>query len=138
MLTVCVFNRSNAYSIYSFKVVSFTVPILCYYYAIRHFGSNILVDIFGIWSGSALLVVFAVVCDKAFKIPENIDRLKQLLALYIRQVNMPNRRKMEVLKRIKAIRAVGVEEGHFNTLERLSSPRILDFTIKNTCNLLVS
>ena len=95
-------------------------------------------DIFRFWSGSVLLVVFAVVYDKAFKIPENMDRLKQLLSLCVRQMSAPKGNKMEFLKRIEALRPVGVQEGHFNTLERLSSPRILDFTIKNTCNLLVS
>ena len=32
-------------------------------------------------------------------------------------------KKMELLKRIKALRSVGVQAGHFNTLERLSTPK---------------
>ena len=110
------------------------------------------------FSGYVVLVVslvYTITYEKAFTVPKNMERLKNLSLVAARSKSKSESdstsKQSLVLKRnpdvvvfwpefkreVQRIRNVGIKVGSFHHMERMSTLNFIDFVLRNVVNLLV-
>ena len=136
-LYVNLVNVVNCYLIFAWKIQSLGMSITCGYAAIAHFKDH---PVFGVMYYLMLLdaaLIYMLLYEKAFKVPELFNRAKPLLRLRGNRVRNGLQRKV-MSRQAMSIQPVGIKVGEFHTLERLSSPIFLHYVLTNVVGMLVA
>ena len=107
------------------------------YAAIAHFKDH---PVFGIMYYVLLVdlvLIYSITYAKAFKIPVLIRNAT--ISLEVRANGLAKKAHRNLLrKRVKGIPPLGIQVGHFHTLERTSTPVFLHYILINIVNMLVA
>ena len=132
------FNEGNSYLVFTYKQLCLFVTIFSGFGAIVCFGFNNMFAAFSALLFADIMVVYSVVYEKAFAIPDGVQELKNKLMLLVHGKNMIWRREVEILRRqIRAVPSFGIRVGVFHMMERTSTPIFIDFVLRSVVNLLV-
>ena len=130
-------NVVNRQLIFTWKLLSIGMGIVCGYAAIAHFNDH---PVFGIMYYVILfdvVLAYTVVYGKTFRIPTLLESAKVRLQLC--GTRYRNRAQKKLLKAsVKSIPRVGVKVGDFHTMERTSTPVYLHYVLVNIVNMLVA
>ena len=77
------------------------------------------------------------VCERAFEVPEGLERLKHTLLAESKGLRFARSKKI-VLRQVRSIPSVGLKVGDFHMLERESTAIFVEYVLKNIVNLFVS
>ncbi|CAG7824391.1 unnamed protein product, partial [Allacma fusca] len=136
-LNIVLYNQSFAYTHYLFKISSITASVVCIFCGLEWLQSAP-VHAFPIMViGVEVMIVFVIMYDNAFGIPEAMESLKERILMV--SVLYEDSRKHGYTKRtVKAVSNSGVKVGSFSTFESTSTPVFVDFVMKNVVNLLLA
>ena len=130
------FNVANGIVIFSMKHAVLWNCIFTGYVIIVHFWENPLVGAVIVVIFVDCFIVYAVVYEKAFAIPENAEAVKKTLLFH------RSGRSYEELRLFrKCIRSVpnwGISVGGFHYMERTSTPQFVNFVVQNVAGALIS
>ena len=136
-LVVNMFNGGHRNIIYCLKLLCITVSVVNGYGAIAHGGKDVVFLLFTSCCTVDLVFFYAFVYDKAFGIPDGLERVRRALTLELRQMRDAKFRRM-IQKRLLSIPSVGLKVGDFHMMERESTPIFVDYVLRNIVNLLMT
>ena len=135
-LFVTLFNLVNQYMLFTSKLICISVSIVSGYATIAHFNDY---PIFGIMYCVIffdLLLMYALLYEKAFKVAELFEKAKAILILQSRRSVAGD--DWEILRRhVKSVPTLGIKVGQFHMMERTSTPVFLHYVLSNVVNMLV-
>ena len=134
-LVVNLFNVGHRNITYCIKLVCITVSIVNGYGVVAHGGEDVVFLLLAFSITCDLVFFYAFVYEKAFAIPDGVDRVKRELTIR-RMKNATVER--TVRKQLKSIPSFELKVGDFHMLERESTPMFVDYVLKNIVNLLVT
>ena len=138
-LELVLFNASNIHLVFGMKVAFIGTSILTGFAAIQLFHDDRLLSVVSAVILVNNLFVFNLVYDKGFSIPRRVTRLRSLLVEKLKLAHVVTQEERGVLTRqVKSIGIVAVRVGHFHHLERTSTPKFLDFCIKNIMRIVLA
>lgn len=143
------FNLISALPIYAVKVMALTLGIFSTYFAIRFFSLSPITGLMNGIGGIDGIIIFSVLYQKAFKIPEQMNEFRnELLVVCSKLGSLPtsnhplvlsNARWRKVISRkLRSIPALGIKVGPFTTLARTSTPEFMNFVANQIVSLLVT
>ena len=136
-LYILLLNTVNGKLIFTWKLLSLGLSIVSGYAAIAHFKDHLVFGImyYAIFLDSAL--IYALLYEKAFKIPEIFKKMRTLLQG--RAAGHGKRFEWKVLQRqAMAIPVVGIKVGEFHIMERMSTPLFIHYVLINVVSMLVA
>ena len=136
-LSLKLFNLVYQDIIFVSKLHLLTVSTASWYFGIRLFWTRPLNSAIYNLIGAYLTLLFLVLYDKAFSIPEKMGQFKQEILVLSSQLPFSLERHF-MSRRIKSIPIVGIRVGNFNTMERQSTPIFIDFITRSICTLLIA
>ena len=133
------FNAANAIVIFSAKQSLLWTCIFTGYVTLVHFWDNPIV-------GAVIAVMFvdcfvsySVIYEKAFSIPDSVEKVKATLLLSLRTRQGHSDKERQLLRRrVASVRCLGISVGGFHYLERTSTPAFVDFVVQNIVGALIS
>ena len=135
-LFVTILNLVNRYLIFTCKLHCIGLAIVTGYAAIAHFTEY---PVFGVMYYVIffdLLLMYALVYEKAFKVAELFEKAKSTLILQSRR--SVGGVDWNVLRRqVRSVPPVGIKVGDFHMMERNSTPVYLHYILTNVVNMLV-
>ena len=141
-LRIKVFNQVFANIVYASKLMCFAMTIPGTSFAIRYHVTKPVASIANIFYGPCASFYYICMYDKAFKIPEKVERVKRLSGLKLvrskRTLFYDDTQSREMRQRIKSIPLVGILQQDFGYLERDSTLRFLGFVVSSICSVLIS
>ena len=136
-LAVNLFNIGHRNAIYCIKLTCITIASVDAYAAIAHGDGN---TIFALVASNLTLnvvLLYAFVYQKAFMIPDGVEKVKRMLQVSIQTCRDVKYRKY-LHRRIKSVPLFGLKVGDFHMLERASTPIFIDYVVTNVVTLLVT
>ena len=136
-LYINLLNIVNGHIIFTWKLLSIGVCIVTGYAGIAHFGDY---PIFGamyyaiFWD---VALVYMILYEKAFRIPELCNELKALLRVRASQIGNKAERNIR-MRQVMSIPPMGIKVGEFHMLERTSTPAFAHYVLTNIVNMLVA
>ncbi|CAG7717144.1 unnamed protein product [Allacma fusca] len=90
-----------------------------------------------LYMGTYTVVLFSVIYDHAFSIPDKMVLIKREL---LENSNLLGSRFGDniLYRKFKSIPSCGIQVGSFHTFERISTPNFLSYVTQQVCNLLVT
>ena len=144
-LRIQVFNQVFANIVYASKLMCFAMIIPGTSFAIRYHVTKPVASLVNSFYGPCVSFYFLCMYDKAFKIPDEVERVKRMAGLKIATAGLGNNalfciemEKREMRQRIRSIPLVGIKQERFGYLERASTLLFLDFVVSSICNVLLS
>ena len=144
-LFIEIFNHCFPPCIFALKLMCLGGAILFYFFTIRHFQDFPFLALFTGYIAVLLTLVYGILYQKAFSIPEKMELLKNGFLNSAQKSTSTTtlddkspRILSEMNREIRGIRNVGVKVGSFHTLERESTPNFVDFVLRNVVSLLVT
>ena len=141
-LRIQVFNQVFANIVYASKLMCFAMIIPGTSFAIRYHVTKPMASLVNSFYGPCVSFYFLCMYDKAFKIPQEVEKVKRMVGLQLDPAhgalfcNQLERREMR--QRIKSIPFVGIKQQGFGYLERATTLIFLGFAISSICSVLVS
>ena len=136
-LYIKLLNTVNGKLIFTWKLLSLGLSIVSGFAAIAHFKDRL---IFGIMYYAIFLdavLIYALLYEKAFKVPELFDKLRKLLGRQAGRHGTRFERKF-VQRQVMAIPLLGIKVGEFHMLERMSTPMFFHYVLINVVSMLVA
>ena len=138
-LKMALFNQVNEWPVFGVKLLCNGCNLVFGFAAIQIFhGDRPLSAI------SAIIVleslgVFHTIYSQGFSIPRRMKRLRSSLVMKLGKFDFVTDQRRGILKRqVESIGNVAVRVGQFHYLERISTPRYLDFCVKNIMRLVMA
>ena len=135
-LVVNLFNVGHRQITYCIKLICITLSTVNGYGTIAHGGEDMVFLLLAVSVTCNLAFFYIFVYEKAFAIPDGLERVKRAVKVEIRGCNAGL--KKVVWKELDAVPLVGLKVGDFHMLERESTPIFLDYVLRNIVNLLVT
>ena len=136
-LYIALLNVVNSKLIFTWKLLCLGMCIMSGYAAIAHFSDH---PVFGIMYYALFTegsIIYAVMYEKAFKVPDLI--VKTIVECKLRVQGVTNIPVRNVLNRqLKSVPAMGIKVGEFHVLERTSTLVFLHYVFVNVVNMLVT
>ena len=113
-------------------------------FAIRYHVTMPIASLINGFYGPFCSFYFACMYDKAFQIPEKVGNIKRATRLRLAgSVGLFRNARQhweagEIMRRIRSVPLVGIQQERFGYLERESTPRFVDFVVSSVCSVLVS
>ncbi|CAG7717142.1 unnamed protein product [Allacma fusca] len=136
-IDVKMFNKVFGQIIFIFRILCLVLSITGIFVAIRHFSDEPILSTVHLFSGTYTLVLFSVIYDHAFCIPDKMALIKREL-LEISTLLRSRFGDNILYRKIKSIPSCGIQVGSFHTFERISTPNYLSYITQQVCNLLVT
>jgi len=126
-----------SYVIFTYKLFLITSGTSYLFFGI-HLSTTIpVVSFVCLFLGIYVSVIFVVLFDKAFHLPEKTNDLKLALILATQRLSHRETRICIKLK-VKSVPKIGIKVGDFATLERISTPSFIDFITQQVVGLLIT
>ena len=136
---ISLFNQVHSWLVYEIKLAFLGTSILFGFAAIQLFHEDRVLSIISAVILLDNLCVFTVLYDKGFSIPRRVERLRSLLVFKLRTSQVITEQGRDMLMRqVKSVGTVAVRVGQFHYLERASTPRYMDFSMKNIMRLVMA
>lgn len=136
---MALFNEANSWLVFALKIVFLGTNILAGFAAIQLFHDDRLLSVISAAILFDNLCLFNLIYDKGFSIPRRAAKLRSLLVLQLRLAQVVTDRERDTLRRqVKSIGNVAVRVGQFHYLERTSTPRYLDFSVKHIMRVVMA
>ena len=136
-LVLNLFNVGHRNITYIIKLACIMVAVVNGYGAITHGAEDIVFLLFTSCMTCNFVFFYAFVYEKAFAIPDGLERVKRALTAEIQAMRHTPLKKIR-RKQVEAVPLVGIKVGDFHMLERESIPIFVHFVLENIVNLLVS
>ena len=137
-LEVGIFNESNCYLMFCLKTTYIAVEVVCGFSAIQLFQDsrilsavNALILLNSIW-------LFTVTYDKGFAIPRCVKQLKSSLRTKLQLLRLAGAETGRILKEVNSVGEFAIRLGHFHYFQRSSTPKVMDFCLRNTLRLIIA
>ena len=129
-------NLVNRNIIFTWKLFCIATSIVTGYAAIAHFTDFPLFGVMYYVIFFDVLLIYALLYEKGFKVAALFERAKDTLVLHSRKG--ANGAEWKILKRqVRSIPTVGIKVGEFHMLERTSTPVFLHYVLGNVITMLV-
>ena len=142
LLYLHLFNHVYSFIVFTWKQMALFFGIFTAFFAIRYNIKFPLTSALAAYVHVGIMVVYSLMYEKAFKIPENWRKVKSQLRI---SANLSTIKQYPVggksgqfQKQIQRIPEIGVKVGHFHVLERESTPRFIMFVISSVSSLLIT
>ena len=135
-LVVTLFNVGHRNIIYCMKLLCISLSIVNGYGTIAHGKDNLVFLLLAACVTCDCVFFYVIVYEKAFGIPDGLERAKRVLTVEIQGIRNGRLRKV-MGRELNSVPLVGLKVGDFHMLERESTPIFVDFVVRNIVNLLV-
>ena len=136
-LLVNLFNVGHRNITYCIKLICISESVVNGYGTIAHGREDMVFLLMASSITFDLVFLYAFVYEKAFAIPDSLERVRRELMVKIQGMGNASLKKVN-RRELKAVPLVGLKVGDFHMLERESTPMFVDYVLRNIVNLLVS
>ena len=140
-IEIDLFNEIFSTIIYGLKLYFLTISTVNLFFGIKLLQAGNPIWIACMSLGMYNLLLFVILYDKAFAIPQNIQDLKDQILLRTMQAQQLREdldSRQCIKKSLSSIRNRSIRVARFGTLERVSTPIFVDFVTNQVISLLVS
>ena len=132
------FNGSQRHVIFAYRLLLLSAVVFCGFAAIQFLQANYALGACNILFIMDSAFVFLFCYDKGFSVPRSAARLKNLLVLIVKQSEaITEMQRAHMLRQLRSVGKVAIKVGNFHHLQRGSTPRVLDFSVKNVVRLVM-
>ncbi|CAG7716679.1 unnamed protein product [Allacma fusca] len=135
-LNIQLYNQSFAPEHHLIKLSVITASLFCFFCGFKLINTSPEDAIPLLFCATEVTVIFILLFDKAFGIPDMMGELKETI-LMISIHRKDKRGHGLITKQVKAIRNTGIKVGCFHTFERTTTPKFLHFVITSLGTLLI-
>ena len=141
-LTIVLVNSLASHMIYAGKIQVFIHAVLGTFYLLRHFKFDIL-SIVTLAATADALISQTIILGRCYVVPQNLRGIqigmKVLLGVFMEHHScFLNAKQAKVMRaRVRAMRAIAVQEGHFRGVYSNSSPEFFGFYLNQVIALLM-
>ncbi|CAG7785275.1 unnamed protein product [Allacma fusca] len=137
-LLIQLFNQSNCFIIFTYKIMGIVASIIGGFFAIRYTYSDPLLGVVCMVIALDSVSFFPLTYERAFLIPDHMRRLKDQLRIVTQKHTSQALRALEVAKIIHSVPKVGVKIGNFHTMKRETTPVFIHYIVYQLASLLVA
>ena len=137
-ISIQLFNKMNAYSIWILKQACILGFILCAFTFIRFYHEGLLLRAFSLTTALDSVFIYIFIYDKAFSIQSRLVKTKKEMIRVCSQKIKTQAEGIELTKRIISIPNCGIRVGSFHYFERMSSPNFVLFVVFNLGRMLIT
>ena len=87
----------------------------------------------------AVSTTYNIMYNSAFSVPRSMKKIKSQLVNHLKSAKLTSSAQRALLSRsVGSIRLLGIRTGQFGYLQRTSTPKFVDFCVKNVVRLSIS